>query len=101
MNVIADFVDPPAGLGDRYRVDARIVVWESPDVLKVPTSALFRRGGDWNLFVIDVGRAVSRRVQIGQHNASEAEVVDGIGEAALVIVHPDDQVADGVRVRVS
>ena len=24
-----------------YRVEVRIVVWESPDVLKVPTSALF------------------------------------------------------------
>src|SRR6516164_340064 len=29
-NVIADFVDSSDGLGDGYRVDARIVTWESP-----------------------------------------------------------------------
>ena len=45
VNVIADFADPPenrVALGDRYRVEARIVTWEHPDVLKVPTAALFR-----------------------------------------------------------
>ena len=31
-------------LGDAYRVEVRIVVWERRDVLKVPTSALFRQG---------------------------------------------------------
>ena len=44
VNVVLDLVDPGeacALLGDAYRVEARIVVWESPDVLKVPTNALF------------------------------------------------------------
>ena len=31
-------------LGDGYRVEASIIVWEGKDVLKVPGSALFRRG---------------------------------------------------------
>ena len=29
VNVIADFVDSPDGLGDGYRVEARIVIWEN------------------------------------------------------------------------
>ena len=33
---------PP--LGDNYRAEVRIVVWQSDNVLKVPTGALFRRG---------------------------------------------------------
>ena len=47
VNVIVDFVDPPEArttLGDGFRVEARIVIDEANDVLKVPTSALFRVG---------------------------------------------------------
>jgi HlyD family secretion protein len=47
VNVIADFPERdkiPATLGDGFRVEAKIVVWEKDDVLKVPTSALFRHG---------------------------------------------------------
>ena len=42
VNVIVDFDDPAEAwkaLGDGYRVEVRIVVWEGADVLKVPTSA--------------------------------------------------------------
>ncbi len=42
VNVVMDFEDPQRGLaalGDGYRVEVRIVVWEPPSVLKVPTSA--------------------------------------------------------------
>ncbi|WP_293119208.1 HlyD family secretion protein [Moorena sp. SIO4G3] len=42
VNAIANFVDSPIPLGDGYRVETRIVVWESSDVLVVPLSAIFR-----------------------------------------------------------
>jgi HlyD family secretion protein len=42
VNVIADFIDPPSNLGDGYRIDVRIVIWEGADILKVPSSALER-----------------------------------------------------------
>ena len=53
VNVIADFVDPPGALGDAYRVEARVVLWSGEDILKVPVSALFRRGESWNVFVME------------------------------------------------
>ena len=31
--------------------------WEASDVLKVPTSALFRDGPDWAVYVVTEGRA--------------------------------------------
>jgi HlyD family secretion protein len=68
-NLIADFLDPPDGLGDGYRIDARIVIWESPSVLKIPASALFRVGQEWNAFVIDNGRAHLLAVEVGHRNA--------------------------------
>ena len=45
VNVIIDFDEPRAvweRLGDGYRVEVRIIVWATDDVLKVPTSSLFR-----------------------------------------------------------
>jgi len=97
-NVIADFVDPPTGLGDGYRIDARVVIWESPSVLKIPASALFRMGQEWNAFVIDNGRARLLPVEVGHRNASEAEITKGLTEGAKVILHPANDLKDDARV---
>lgn len=102
VNVIADFVDPPEKrptLGDAYRIEARIVVSKADNVLKVPVSALFRRGEDWAVFVAQGSRASLRTVKIGRRNDSEAEVIDGLSENESVLVHPGDKVRDRSRVR--
>jgi HlyD family secretion protein len=101
VNVIIDFADPPAaraGLGDAYRVEARVVVWESPDVLKVPTGALFRHADSWAVFVVADGRAAARDVAIGRRNGQEAQVVSGLAEGETIVVYPSDQVRAGVRI---
>jgi HlyD family secretion protein len=99
-NVIADFIDTPDRLGDGYRVDARIVIWESPSVLKVPASALFRVGQEWSAFVIEDGRARLVPVGVGHRNASEAEITRGIDERATVILHPSNELKSASRVRI-
>jgi HlyD family secretion protein len=96
--VVADFVDPPGLLGDGYRVEARIIIWESDNTLKIPSSALFRHGDGWNVFAIENGRAVRRQVEIGHRSQFEAEVLSGIEEGAAVILHPTNQIADGSKV---
>ena len=55
VNVLIDFDDTAAAgrLGDAYRVEVRVVVWQEDDVLKVPVGGVFRRGNDWAAFVID------------------------------------------------
>ena len=99
VNIIADFVDRPANLGDGYRVDVRVVIWESSDVLKIPASALFRIGDAWNVFVAEAGVAHSRQVKIGHRNALEAEIDDGIKESDQIILHPSNDIADGVAIQ--
>lgn len=99
VNVIADFVEAPATLADAYRLEARVVVWQSNDALQVPTSALFRRGGTWSVFAIDNQRAQRREVKIGQRSATAAEVLEGLTAGEPVILHPSDLIDDGVRVR--
>jgi HlyD family secretion protein len=99
VNVIGDFVDPPDGLGDGYRIEARIVVWQSEDVLRVPSSALFRRGEGWAVFVLDGAVARRREVEIGARGPFAAEVKSGLEEGEPVVLHPSDRLADGVRVK--
>lgn len=98
VNVIGDFVDPPGVIGDRYRVEVRIVVWEERDVLQVPTSALFRHGDAWSVFVIEDGRARQRDVRVGHQSTFAAEVMGGLPEGDAVIRNPSDRITDGVRV---
>ncbi|HXU07683.1 MAG TPA: efflux RND transporter periplasmic adaptor subunit [Blastocatellia bacterium] len=97
-NIVADFVDPPGPLGDGYRVEARIVIWEADGVLKIPSSALFRHGDGWSCFVVENGKAIRRDVEIGHRSQFEAEVLSGINEGAPIIVHPTNQIGDGAKV---
>lgn len=101
--VIVDFTSPASqwqSLGDGYRVEASFILWEGDDVLQVPASALFREGEGWALFVVQGDKAVKRDVKVGQRNGLMAQIVSGINAGDNVIVHPDDQVKDGVRVAV-
>ncbi|MCC6365747.1 MAG: efflux RND transporter periplasmic adaptor subunit [Bryobacterales bacterium] len=98
VNVIGDFLDPPGPLGDGYRVEARIVIWEKPDVVKLPLSALFRQGDRWAVFRVEGGRALVSTVEVDHRNSLEAEVLGGIGEGAEVIVHPSNELKEGGRV---
>ena len=99
VNVIADFIDPPDGLGDGYRVETRIVTWEGPEVLKIPGSATFRESDGWSLFLVENGRARRRSIKIGHRNQSEVEVLGGLGVGDVVILHPPNQLRDGVSIR--
>lgn len=101
VNVVLDFEDPPEArrpLGDGYRVEIRVVVAETASALKVPNSALFRRGEQWSAFVVEGGRARLRALELGQRNGVEAEVQKGLAKGAVVVLHAGDRVADGTRV---
>jgi HlyD family secretion protein len=101
VNVLVDFEDPAEAwqaLGDGYRVEVRIVVFEQEGVLKAPTSSLFRRGESWAVFTVEGGRARLRTVKIGRRNGLEAQVLEGLREGEQVIVHPSEALADGGRV---
>ncbi len=86
-------------LGDGYRVEARISVWEGDDVLRVPASAVFRSDEAWATFVVEEGSAVLTKVDIGESNGLQTEVRSGLEEDDVVIAYPSDSVRDGVSVR--
>tara|TARA_R110002072_G_scaffold27431_5_gene89187 strand:- start:1040 stop:2245 length:1206 start_codon:yes stop_codon:yes gene_type:complete len=99
---IVDLVSPPAewqALGDGYRVEANFVIWEGPDVLQIPNSALFRGGGGWQVYVFREGLAALVKVELGRRNGLYSEVTSGLATGDQVVTHPSDQVSDGAAVR--
>jgi HlyD family secretion protein len=85
-------------LGDGYRVEVEISVWESEDVLTVPASAVFRHEGEWAVYEVREGTAHLTKVQVGHRNDLRVEILDGLTAGATVVTHPSDQVVDGVEV---
>ncbi|HMA42651.1 MAG TPA: HlyD family efflux transporter periplasmic adaptor subunit [Gemmatimonadales bacterium] len=97
VHVIADLDETPPQLGDGYRVETQVVLWEGT-ALKAPASALFQDGDQWRVFVVRDGRARSQVVQVGHRNPFEVEIAGGLAAGDLVVRQPTDKLADGVRV---
>jgi HlyD family secretion protein len=98
VNVVADFKAVPPGLGDAYRVDARIVVAEKADALRVPAGALFRRDGKWHAFVVEGGRLALRAVETGLRGVRDVEIAAGLAAGERVVLYPGNDLAPGLRV---
>jgi HlyD family secretion protein len=104
VNVIIAFDDASraaaARLGHGYQIDATIIVWQRPDVLRVPIGALLRgQNGAWAAYVVEQGRAVRRGLEIGQINDQWGEVRSGLNAGERVVVNPTPGLTDGARVQ--
>ncbi|MCC6001849.1 MAG: HlyD family efflux transporter periplasmic adaptor subunit [Pararhodobacter sp.] len=96
-----DLLTPPDarnGLGDRFRVFVRLVLWEGDDVLRLPQSALFRHEGGWAVFRLVDGRAQLTPVRIGRQTEGLAEVTAGVSDGDALVLFPPSALADGTRI---
>lgn len=103
VNVVIDFESPfekRKSLGDGFRVEAEIVVEERQNVLKIPTSALFRDQKQWAVFKVEENKASLQHVKLGSRNGLEAEVREGLRTGESVILHPGSSVQSGSLVEV-
>jgi HlyD family secretion protein len=102
VNVIVDFTGEiePESLGDGFRVEVQIVTWQDAAALKVPVGALFRRGDGWAVFSVERDKARLQSLRLGQRSDREGQVIDGLSEGQVVVLHPPDTLTDGARVRV-
>jgi HlyD family secretion protein len=103
VNVLVNLTSPFEvwkRLGDGYRLDATFVLWKGENVLQVPASALFRKGEGWAVFALENRRAKLCGVQVGKRNGLAAEIVQGLPEGTRVITNPDDNIRDGIKVKV-
>jgi HlyD family secretion protein len=101
VNVIIDIVEPVEQrprLGDGFALDVEVVVWRRDQALVLPLSALFRDEQGWSCYVVEGGVATARRLEIGERNDFEVEVLTGVSEGDVVILHPGDRVREGTMV---
>jgi HlyD family secretion protein len=101
VNVVLDPQDPVeawASLGDGFAVEVEITIWSMPDVVQVPTSAIFRQGAGWAVFAVNGRRAVIRGVTIGHRGTPQTEIVGGLAVDETVIIHPGASVHEGASV---
>ena len=102
VNVVADLLTPPEerrNVGDNFRVEAKIILWEATNAVKAPAGALFRHGEQWAAFVVANGRAELRVVKAGRSNGIEMQVLEGLREGEEVAIYPGSRVRQGQRVR--
>ncbi len=100
VNVIVALGEVPDGLGDGYRVEVRVVIFESDEVLQVPAGSLFRNSDDsWAVYVTTGGKAMARTVTVGHRTGRIAQIQSGLEQGEMVVVHPSARVTGGTRVR--
>jgi HlyD family secretion protein len=87
------------GLGDGFRVEARIVTTAQDDALLAPSAALVRDGIAWRVFVVEGGRAQARAVTLKDRNADQAWIDGGLKAGESVVLYPGSMVADGQAVK--
>jgi HlyD family secretion protein len=101
VNVLIDILSPReqwAGLGDGYQADTRITVFTEDDIGIIPAGALFRRGDNWSVYVLDGGRAQLRTINLERRSGRFAAVKSGVTQGERVVIYPSDQIGPGVRV---
>ena len=100
VNIIVDLEEPESRLGDNYRIQAKIILWQGEGVLQVPVSSIFRGDQGWNVFEIRNGKAVRQPITIGKRGTYYAEVLGGLEEGDVVVIHPTNDLEDDMRVKV-
>lgn len=89
----------PLVAGDRFEVEASIVVWERENVVRVPLAALVPYGEEWGVWVAKGGRVQLRAVSVGRRGNDVIEVTRGVALGDSIVVHPDERLVEGARVR--
>lgn len=89
--------EPPQGLRSGMSGEVNIVVGRKTDVLLAPSES----ESDGFVWVVDGGRAKKQKVVIGVRDLLRAEVLEGVGEGALVVIQGQDKIQDGARVTVT
>ncbi len=100
VNAVLDLEDGDPRLGHGFRVYAEIPIWETPSAMQVPISALFRVGNRWNAFLVVDGHTKKTEIDIGHMNEDTAEVLNGLSNGDMVVLHPSDTLDNGSLVEV-
>jgi HlyD family secretion protein len=100
-NVILQFTDNAVDrpIAHNFRVDARVVIAEAKNAIRVPLGALFRHRDGWAVYKVVNGRATLSAVEVAEADGRFRAVTAGLAEGDTVIVFPSSAITVGVRVK--
>lgn len=102
VKAVFDWQDPPpAGLGDGFKMEIRIVVQQARDVALAPVSSVFPHGSGHAVFRVEAGRARLQQVTLLGRNGQQAWLRTDLGTGAELVAYPAATLRDGVRVQAS
>jgi len=78
--------DPPAGLKQNQRVQARLLMDTRLAVLKAPRGPFLEAGGGRQAYVLEDGIAVLRPIQVGAVSLTEVEILSGLEAGEQLII---------------
>jgi HlyD family secretion protein len=76
----------------------RVITWQGSNVLKMPSSAAFRSGEQWAVFIVSNDLAHHKTVKLGHQGDHQVEVIDGLNDGDSVAIHPSPDLNEGARV---
>lgn len=101
VRVLVDITSPREqwpSLGDGYRVDAHILLWQAEDVVQIPRAALYHTADGPAVYRISGDLAQAQPVRIGQDDGFNVQILEGLSVDQRVILHPDARITDGTPV---
>lgn len=88
------------GLKSGYDLTVKIITQSAKDTLLIPEKAIFDYQGKEHVFVNEDGAAVLRAIEKGLESDELVEVLKGLSEGEEVIISPDENLEEGVKIRV-
>jgi HlyD family secretion protein len=96
--VWTDFEHTP-GLGDGFRLSLSFILFKEPNSILIPTSAMFRDGEGWAVYVVQKNRAKKRVVVSPSQSQGIARITEGLTLGETIILYPGDSITEGVKLK--
>ncbi|WP_244935607.1 efflux RND transporter periplasmic adaptor subunit [Leptospira bouyouniensis] len=90
--------DPPTGMGDGYELECKIILFEKPNSILIPSSALFRQDEKWAVYTVEKKKAKLRFVNVEHQSEGISLIKDGLNEGESIILYPGDGITNGTKV---
>ncbi len=84
------FDSQPTGLRQNQRIDARVLIDEKADVVKVPRGPFLEAHGGRAVYVMKGDIATKRSIRVGVDSIDSIEVLEGLTEGEEVVVSGSD-----------
>lgn len=91
----------PEGLRQNQRLNARILIEERPNVLKVERGPFLEAGGGNSAYVVVDGVAEKRTIRTGAVSIDAVEILSGVTIGDQIVVAGVDAFGDAQRVRIA